>query len=107
MKMLHVKNVIHGLRMKWMHLLTTDMGLSWSCFAWPKITVIILPKLFGGLCQVLEADLHKLPPFYAGMLCSYSKVNDLYYKENKKRFPTTESLGHKGLSFYPPSVEKT
>ncbi len=34
----------------------------------------------------MEADLYKLPPFYAGMLHSYSKVNDLYYKENKKDF---------------------
>ena len=69
-----------------MHHLTTDMGLSWSHYAWPKITAIIPPKLFGGLHQVLEADLYKLPPFYAGMLHSYSKVNDLYYKENKKDF---------------------
>ena len=83
LKMLHVKNVLHVLHVKWMKCLSTDLGLSWSRFIWPEIVTIYPPELYGGMRQVLESDLCVLPNFYAGVILSYCWVNDLFYKNNK------------------------
>ncbi len=71
LKMLHVKNVLHVLHVKWMKCLSTDLGLSWSRFIWPEIVTIYPPELYGGMRQVLESDLCVLPNFYAGVILSY------------------------------------
>ena len=71
LKILHVKNVLHVLCVKWMQHLSIDLGLSWSRFIWPEITTIFPPELHGGMRQVLESDLRALPNFYAGMIHSY------------------------------------
>ncbi len=82
LKMLHVKNVLHTLQVKWMHRLTQDLGLSWSRFIWPLITKCIPPNLFGGMRQISESELKGLPLFYADMLHSYCRVNNLFYLRN-------------------------
>ncbi len=71
LKMLHVKNVLHVLCVKWMKHLFTDLGLSWSRFIWPEIITIYPLELHGRMRQVLESDLCVLPNFYAGMIHSY------------------------------------
>ena len=68
LKMLHVKNVLHSLRVKWMQHLTADLGLSWGRFIWLQISGLYPPELHGGLREVQESDLHILPPFYTGMI---------------------------------------
>ncbi len=80
--MLHVKNVLHSLWVKWMQHLSNDLGLSWSRFIWPKLSALYLPELIGGMRGVQELDLHTLPPFYAGMVRSFCRVNNLFYKKN-------------------------
>ena len=66
-----------------MQCISLDMGLSWSRFIWPKIETLYPPKLFSGMREVNESDLKNLPVFYAGILWSYCKVNDLFYENNK------------------------
>ena len=82
LKMLHVKNVLHSLQVKWMQCLSNDLGLSWSRFIWPKLSALYPPELFGGMRDVCESDLHTLPPFYAGMVRSFCWVNNLFYEKN-------------------------
>ncbi len=86
--MLHVKNVVHGLRVKWYLGLCTDIGFSWSQFIWPDLTALIPYQLLQGLWSVSKQILSQLPPFYAGVICSYAYVNDLYYKN----YDTSELL---------------
>ena len=84
LNMIHVKNVIHAMRVKWLNRLCLDRGQSWSRIAWTKITQYILDTLLPGLTGVCELDIQKVPPFYAAVLCSYYYVNSLFYKRNPK-----------------------
>ena len=79
LSMIHVKNSVHYLRMKWMHCLCKDVGLSWLRYAWCEITGIIADQLFAGLRAVSEHVLQPLDPFYAVMLQSFAHVNNLFY----------------------------
>ncbi len=94
LKILHVKNAIHVLRVKWMQHFCVDMGLTWSRLVWPTITHRILPNLFQGLCCVPELVICGLDPFYSSMLCSYTYVNNLFYKANKKLDLPINLWGH-------------
>ena len=69
--MVHVKNQVHCLRVKWFHCLCADVGSSWSWFIWPVLTEIIPVNLLTGLCRVSERILSQLPLFYAQIVCSY------------------------------------
>ena len=82
LKMLHVKNVPHSLRVKWMQCLSIPLGLSWSRFIWPKLSALYPPELYGGMREVHESDMHTLPPFYARMVRSFCQVNNLFYEKN-------------------------
>ncbi len=50
--MLHVKNVVHELKVKWMHRLSKDKGLTWSRYIWREITSHFLPDLIQGLIHI-------------------------------------------------------
>ena len=80
LNMMHVKNLVHSLPVKWFQRICTDCGSSWSKFIWPILTVIIPYQLLQGLHSVTDALLSKLPPFYAQVVCSYAHTNNLYYK---------------------------
>ncbi len=84
--MIHVKNTVHALRVKWMHHLCKDTGSSWSRFAWPEISAVIPEQLWTGLCLVPEGLITYLDPFYAYMLRSFAMTNNLMYEE----FDTSE-----------------
>ena len=62
LNMMHVKNVVHGLRVKWFQQLCADCGSSWSKFIWPILTALIPPELLQGLRSVSEKILNLLPP---------------------------------------------
>ncbi len=49
LSMINVKNTVHYLRVKWVHHLCSDVGLSWSSFIWPVLTVLIPTELLTGL----------------------------------------------------------
>ncbi len=38
LKMIHVRNVVHTLHVKWMNRLTMDRGFTWSRMIWPQLT---------------------------------------------------------------------
>ncbi len=82
LKMLHVKNVIHELWVKWMYQLTEDCGSTWSRYIWLTMCQRIPAGLFQGLCQLPESALCGLDNFYALMVHSYAYVNDLFYKKS-------------------------
>ncbi len=84
LNMIHVKNVIHAMCVKWMNRLCLDRGQSWLRIAWTQITQCILDALLSGLTGVCETDLQKVSPFYAAVLCLYCYVNSLFYKRNPK-----------------------
>ncbi len=94
LKMLHVRNVVHALRVKWMQHFSLDMGLTWSRLAWPAVTCRIPPELFQGLCHVLESALCGLDQFYSSMLHSYTYVSNLFYKANKELDLPINLWGH-------------
>ena len=48
LNILHVKNVIHALRVKWVARLTQDIGLSWSQHIWQRVVSIIPHSLIVG-----------------------------------------------------------
>ena len=77
--MLHIKNCVHFLWVKWMHRLCTDVGSSWSRFIWHEIERRVPAELFTGLRLISESVLTGLTPFYSHMLRSYAFVNDLMY----------------------------
>ena len=77
--MVHVQNLVHALRVKWYLCLCADVGSSWSRFIWPELTALIPPELLRGLQTVSESLLKELPLFYAAMVHSYAKVNDIFY----------------------------
>ena len=83
MNMLRFQDVIHTLKVKWMHQLSFDHGNLWSHYVWGDIIKQIPSMLFQGLCSVTETTLLGLDPFYASMLHSYVMVNNLFYKRNK------------------------
>ncbi len=82
MQMLHVKNVVHSLHVKWFQHLTIDKGLTWSRMIWERVIDVIPENLFQGLCSVPESCLAGLDPFYSSMLHSYAYVNTLFYAKN-------------------------
>ncbi len=57
LKMFHVKNIVHELRVKWMHRLSEDKGLTWSRYIWREITSHFLPDLIQGIRQILQTTL--------------------------------------------------
>lgn len=63
------------------HLLQ-DSGATWSMFAWPFITSIILSRMLPGLTGISENDLEPILPFYHMILRSYCVVNNLFYMNN-------------------------
>ncbi len=79
--MIHIKNTVHALKVKWMHCLCKDAGSSWSRFAWPEIATVIPEQLWTGLCSVPEMQIAHLDPFYAHMLRSFAMTNNLMYEE--------------------------
>ncbi len=81
--MIHVKNAVHCLQVKWMNCMCYDVGSSWSQYIWWKIEDIIPFDLIGGVCAINENLLQGLPPFYASMLRSYATVNNLFYEQNQ------------------------
>ena len=86
--MMHVKNMVHSLRVKWFQQLCANCGSPWLKFIWPILTVLIPPELLQGLCSVSEKILNQLPPFYAGVVCSYVYTNNLFYEAfNSSQLP--------------------
>ncbi len=79
LNMVHVKNVIHAMRVKWLNRLCLDRGQSWLRMAWSQITKYILDTLLLVLTGVCESDIQKIPPFYAAVLHSYCHANSLFY----------------------------
>ena len=79
LNMMNVKNLVHGLCVKWFHRICTDCGSSWSKFIWSDLTALILHPLLQGLQSVSKSILKQLPPFYTGIVRSYAHVNNLYY----------------------------
>ncbi len=82
--MIHIKNIIHAMRVKWLNRLCLDRGQLWLRIAWTQITQYILDTLLLGLTGICESDLQKVPPYYAVVLHSYYYVNSLFYKRNPK-----------------------
>ena len=80
LNMIHVKNTVHALRVKWMHCLCRDAGSLWSRFAWPEMSAVIPEQLWTGLCSVAEGLIAHLDPFYAHMLRSFAMTNNLMYE---------------------------
>ncbi len=80
--LVHVKNCLHALRLKWMAQLCRDVGSSWSDFIWPKILNFSSFNLIGGIRNLQEADLNESTPFYQSMLHSYACVNNLFCEYN-------------------------
>ena len=68
LKMLHIKNVVHTLRVKWMARLSLDRGFTWSRMIWLKIIAKIPSMLLQGLRHVPESCLQEIDPFYAQIL---------------------------------------
>ena len=66
--MLHIKNLVHGLWVKWFQRMCTDCSSFWSKFIWPVLTVIIPAPLLQCLHSISDALLVKLLPFYVGVL---------------------------------------
>ena len=81
--MIHVKNNIYCLRVKWVNHLCQDVGSSWSRYIWWKLETVAPFGLLPGLWTINENLIQKLPPFYASMLHSYAYVNNLFYEEIK------------------------
>ncbi len=79
LNMMHVKNLVYGLCVKWFHRICADCGSSWSKFIWSDLTTLILHPLLQGLWSVSEGILKQLPPFYASVVQSYAHDNNLYY----------------------------
>ncbi len=103
LKMLHVKNFMHSLRVKWMHRITLDVGLTWSHFIWPQLMKTIPATLLQGLQVVSESCLMGLDPFYSGILRSNCLVNNMFYKSNKSLNLPINLWGHlklPGINLY-------
>ncbi len=41
LNMIHIKNLVHGLHLKWFQRMCADAGSSWSRFIWPEIETLI------------------------------------------------------------------
>ncbi len=80
LNMLHIKNLVHGLWVKWFQRLCSDCSSSWSKFIWPTLTEIIPHQLLQGLHTISDSIFQKFPPFYTNVLCSYAHTNNLYYQ---------------------------
>ncbi len=68
LKILHIKNVVHNLRVKWMARLSLDRGFTWLRMIWLKIIAKIPSILLQGLRHVPELCLQEMDPFYAQIL---------------------------------------
>ena len=79
LNMLHLKNLVYGLWVKWFQKLCSDCGSSWSKYIWPTLTEILPYQLLQELCTILNSILQKFLPFYTNVLCSYAHTNNLYY----------------------------
>ncbi len=91
--MLNIKNVYHLLKVKWMHQIAADTGLTWSRFCWNEISAQIPYKLWRGIHVVRESSLSHLDPFYAATIHSFSMMNNLFFMKEKNKpgisdFPT-------------------
>ncbi len=95
--MLHVKNVVHNLRVKWMAQLSLDRGFTWSRMIWLRITTKMPSMLLQGLRHVLESCLQEMDPFYAQILQSYTYLNNLFYSGNKSLDLPINLWGHPKL----------
>ena len=84
LNMIHVKNAVHCLWVKWMNHMCHDVSSSWSQYIWWKIEDIIPFDLIGSVHAINENLLQGLPPFYASMLRSYAMVNNLFYEQNQE-----------------------
>ncbi len=80
--MIHIKNMVHCLRVKWMFYFCEDVGVSWPRYVWDQVEQVIPLTLLAGVRAVNENLLKSLPPFYACMICSFAFVNNLFYKVN-------------------------
>ncbi len=78
--MLHVKNAVHVLRLKWMDRLCKDVRSSWSRWIWPQMEEIFGFHLITGVHAVHNSALSGLTPFYAAMVRSFVYVNDIFYR---------------------------
>ena len=80
--MIHVKNSVHYLQVKWMFCLCEDVGMSWSRYTWEHVEGLIPFILVSGVCAIREDLLTRIPSFYASVLHSYAFVNNLFYEAN-------------------------
>ncbi len=67
-----------------MNRICQDRGLTWSRHCWLGITQLVPSMLIQGLSFVSESTLSHLDPFYAGILYSYTNVNNVFYEWNKR-----------------------
>ncbi len=81
--MLNVCNVVHGLQVKWLFCLYSDLGSTWLRHIWPKVEKLVPVELICGLCSLSESQISCLPPFYAAMFHFYVHVNNFFYKSAK------------------------
>ncbi len=82
MNMIHVKNSVHCLWVKWMFHLCEDVGVSWSRYAWEHVEGLIPFVSMSGVRAIREDLLTEIPFFYASILHSYAFVNNLFYEAN-------------------------
>ncbi len=68
LKMLHIKNMVYNLRVKWMAQLSLDRSFTWLRMIWPRIITKIPSILLQGLRHVPESCLQEMDPFYAQVL---------------------------------------
>ncbi len=80
--MLHVKNAVLVLHVKWMDRLCKDMESSWLRFIWPLVSDLFGVQLLAGARVIWESDLSLLTPFYALIVHSYLTLNNLFYQKN-------------------------
>ncbi len=80
--MIHVKNSVHCLQVKWMFHLCEDIGVSWSRYAWGHVEGLIPFVLVSGIHTIREDLLLGISSFYASVLHSYAFVNNLFYEAN-------------------------
>ena len=80
--MIHIKNMVHCLRVKWMFYFCEDVGVSWPRYVWDQVEQVIPLTLLAGVRAVNENLLKSLSPFYACMIHSFAFVNNLFYEAN-------------------------
>ncbi len=85
LKHIHIKHIMHKIRVKWMIYLWDDQGKTWSLWIWPGIQVVILVKVLPGMTYCAEHLLKGILPFYRAVLRSYAYINHLDIRPNKPR----------------------